>query len=49
MVAIFSLFGWLPPFFQVLLGGALLIFVLVALFNIISALIKIITDLIPGW
>lgn len=49
MTAITSLFGWLPPSLQLLFSGALAIFILWALFNLVSAIIKIITDLIPGW
>lgn len=49
MTAINALFGWLPPFFQGLFGGGLAIFVLWALFKLVSAIIKIVTDLIPGW
>ena len=49
MTFIFSLFGWLPSPLQALFGGAVVIFVLVALFKLVSAIIKIITDLIPGW
>lgn len=49
MTAINALFGWLPPFFQGLFGGGLAIFVLWAIFKLVSAIIKIITDLIPGW
>lgn len=47
--AVFSLFGWLPLPFQLLFGGAVAIFILVALFRLVSAIIKVITDLIPGW
>lgn len=44
-----ALFGWLPPPLQVLFAGAIMIFVLVAFFKLVSAIIKIVTDLIPGW
>lgn len=49
MGAITSLFGWLPGPLEALFVGAVGIFVLVGLFKIVSAIIKVITDLIPGW
>lgn len=49
MSAILSLFGWLPAPLSLLFGGALAIFVLVAVFHLIRALIEVLTDLIPGW
>lgn len=49
MTAVFSLFSWLPSPLTLLLGGAVAIFVLVAIFRLVVALINVITDLIPGW
>lgn len=49
MSSIMGLFGWLPGPLRVLFVGAIAIFILVALFKIVWAIIKTITDLIPGW
>lgn len=49
MAAILSLFSWLPVPLALFFCGALAIFVLVAIFHLIRALIEVITDLIPGW
>lgn len=43
------LFGWLPGPLGALFRGAIAIFVLVGLFKLVSAIIKVVTDLIPGW
>lgn len=49
MAAVISLFSWLPTSLQFLFRGAIAIFILVALFKLILALINLVTDLIPGW
>lgn len=49
MAAVFPLFCWLPSPLMLLFGGAVAIFILVAIFRLVVALIGIITDLIPGW
>lgn len=49
MTAILSLFSWLPAPLAILFGGALAIFVLVAIFQLVRALLELLTDLIPGW
>ncbi len=49
MAAVFALFSWLPSPLSLLVGGAVAIFILVAIFRLVVALINVITDLIPGW
>lgn len=49
MAAISSLFSWLPGSLQLLFTGAVSLFFLVVLFKLVCAIIKVITDLIPGW
>lgn len=49
MDAITSLFDWLPGPLEALFIGAVAIFILVGLFKLVCAVIRVITDLIPGW
>lgn len=44
-----SLFDWLPNPLGALFVGAIAIFVLYGVFKIVSAIIKLVTDIIPGW
>lgn len=49
LTSVFSLFNWLPFPLRYLFVGAVSIFVLVGLFKIISAVVHLIADIIPGW
>lgn len=49
MKALFSLFSWAPGPLALLLGGALAIFILYGIFKLVMAIVRAITDIIPGW
>lgn len=49
MVAILSLFSWLPVTLQALFSGGFFIFILWCLFRLVVSIVRVITDLIPGW
>lgn len=44
-----GLYGWMPAPLNVLFIGAIAIFVMFGIFRIVTAIIQLITDIIPGW
>lgn len=49
MEAILSLFGWCPGPLKALFVGGVCLFLIYGVFKIVMAVIRAITDIIPGW